>query len=153
MVFTSNDKLHKKTAPLFMEKNQIFIKGQDLKSNLKILDDYYSSFPDDIKEQAIMKFAVYPPENTAPLISELWDRFLPIWRKHREEKKSKPPINEDYEKDMVRNIKKNLKKAVPVDNNIQLTTDNADHVLFKRMVLIKKGKWRILPHEVEKFIN
>jgi len=149
MVFASNDKLHKKTAPLFMEKNQIFINGQDLKSNLKILDDYYSSFPDDIKEQGIMKFAVYPPENTAPLISELWDRFLPLWRKHRE-KKSEPPISEDSEKEIVKNLKKNLKEAVPIDSNIQLTSDNADYTLFKRMVLIKKGKWRILPHEVEK---
>lgn len=150
MVFTSNDKLHKKTAPLFMEKNQVFINGQDLKSDLKILDDYYSSFPDDIKEQGIMKFAVYPPENTASLTSQLWDRFLPLWRKHLEERKFKPPISEDSEKEMVRNLKKNLKESVPIDNNIRPTLDNADRVLFKRMVLIKKGKWRILPPEVEK---
>lgn len=153
MVFTSDDNLHKKIAPLFMEKNQVFVNGQDLKNNLKILDDYYSGFPDYVKEQGIMRFAVYPPENVAPLISQLWDKFLPIWRKHQKDRCSRPPISEASEREMVQKLKKNIKGSVPIDNNFPLTSDNADHVLFKRMVLVKKGKWRILPPEVEKHNN
>ena len=153
MVFTSNDNLHKRIAPLFMENDQVFVSGQELKNNLKILDDYYSSFPNDVKEQGIMRFAIYPPENTAPLISQLWDSFLPIWRKHNKDRCSRLPIPEASEKEMVQKLKINLKESVPIDNNFPLTLDNADHVLIKRMVLVKKGKWRILPPEVEKHNN
>ncbi len=150
MVFTSNDKLHNKTAPLFMEKGQVFINGQDLKSNLRVLDDYYSKFPDEVKDQGIMKFAVYPPENIDNLVSQLWDKFLPIWRKHLEEKKSKPQLSEKSEKELIQSLRRDLNESILLDMSVQATTNEADHVVFKREVRTKKGKWRILPPEVEK---
>jgi len=59
------------------------------------------------------------------------------------------PISETSEKEMVQKLKKNLKGSVPIDSNFPFTSDDADHVLIERKVLIKKGKWRILPPEVE----
>ena len=153
MVFTSNDALHEKTVPLFMEQGQVFVHGQDLKINLKILDDYYSGLPDDIKEQGIMKFAIYPPGDLAPLISQLWDSFLPIWREHKKNRDSSPPVPEGSEKEKVRKLKGILNESVPLDDGLPVSFENADHVVIERKVLIKKGKWRILPPEVEHHHN
>jgi hypothetical protein len=150
MVFTSNDKLHMKTAPLFMEQGQIFIKGQDLKSSLKELDEYYSKLSNEIKNQGVMKFAVYPPEEMNTLVVNLWDKFLPIWRKHCKEKKRKPIASKESEKNTVDNINKLVKEAKTLKNTSLISDDEVEHFIFKRMVSVKKGKWRLLPPEVEK---
>lgn len=150
MVFTSDDKLHIKTAPLFMEKGQIFVQGQDLKSSLKELDEYYSKLPNEIRNQGVMKFAVYPPEEVNTLVVDLWDKLLPIWRKHSTEKNKRPILPEESEKNTVDNMKRLVKEAKTLNNTSQISDDEVDHIVFKRMVLIKKGKWRLLSPEVEK---
>lgn len=150
MVFTSNDKLHIKTAPLFMEQGQIFVQGQDLKSSLRELDDYYSKLPDDIRKQGVMKFAVYPPEEMNTLVVYLWDKLLPIWRKQSTEKNKRPILPKESEKNTVDKMIRLVKEARTLNNTSQISDDEVDHMIFKRMVLIKKGKWRLLPPEVEK---
>ena len=150
MVFTSNDKLHIKTASLFMEQGQIFIQGQDLKSSLKELDEYYSKLPNEIRNQGVMKFAVYPPEEMNTLVVNLWDKLLPIWRKHSKEKNKRPIVPKESEKNTVDNMNRLVKEARTLNNTSQISDDEVDHMVFKRMVLIKKGKWRLLPPEVEK---
>jgi hypothetical protein len=54
MVFTSNDNLHARTAPLFLDERQVFVRGQDLKADLAKLDAHYSSLPDDVKARGVM---------------------------------------------------------------------------------------------------
>jgi hypothetical protein len=49
MVFTSRDKLHAKTVPLFLNEDQVFVRGDDLKADLAKLDEHYSRLPDDVK--------------------------------------------------------------------------------------------------------
>ena len=80
MIFVSNDKLHARTAPLFMNEDQAFVKGDDLKEDLACLDEYYSTFPAEVQEKGIISFAPYPPVEGNYLTSKLWDRFLPEWR-------------------------------------------------------------------------
>jgi hypothetical protein len=43
MMFISNDKLHRRTAPLFMRDDQIFQPADELKTDLRALDQFYSS--------------------------------------------------------------------------------------------------------------
>jgi len=45
------------------------------------------------------------------------------------------------------------KETRPVRGGISITSDKADYVQFKRKVPIRKGKWRILPQEVEEAIK
>jgi hypothetical protein len=81
MVFTSRDKLHQRTAPLFLDEGQIFLHGDELKEDLGKLDEYYAQLPDEVKQRGVMSFAHYPPTNGAFLISKLWDKLmLPDWR-------------------------------------------------------------------------
>ncbi len=147
MVFVSRDKLHSRVAPLFMEMGQTFINGDDLKADMKKLDDYYSKLPDEVKEQGIMRFATYPPEDTETAIAQLWDKYLPIWRKHASEKKTEKKDPEDSKRlvDHLNNLEKNSR---PVTTERPVTADEADHVMFQRTMHIKKGKWKLVPPEV-----
>ncbi len=59
MVFTSRDTLHKRTAPLFLADDQVFVHGDDLKADLAKLDDYYSKLPEKVRRKGVMSFAHY----------------------------------------------------------------------------------------------
>ena len=150
MVFTSNDKLHERVAPLFMEQNQIFIKGDDLKISLGELDNYYSQYPEEVKNQGVMKFAVNPPEKIKTLVKDIWDKSLMIWGKKDSKEKEKPIESNKSEKESVKRIKRLIHEAEVIENDSQIPEEDIDHVVFKRKMLIKKGKWRLLPKEVEK---
>jgi len=148
MVFASNDNLHEKTVPLFSERGQTFVKGIDLKADLKKLDDYYSAFPEDIKAQGMFRFATYPPEDIKSLVSDLWDKYLPIWRTHAAEKK-KGDTGLPKDKKLVEHLNDLGGNSIPVDLGRQVTADEADYVMFARSMHVMKGKWRILPPEVD----
>ena len=56
MVFTSNDKLHARTALLFMAENQRFVWGGELKEEMRRLDAHYSSLPSEVLDEGLMRF-------------------------------------------------------------------------------------------------
>lgn len=148
-IFVSNDRLHARLAPLFMEHGQTFIKGQDLKSSLKQLDDHYSKLPEEVKVQGIMRFAVYPPEEMETVVHQLWDKYLPIWRKHDAQKKAETDFPKDSDKKLVEHLNKVEKESVPIQTEKPITADEADYVMFKREMPVRKGKWRLIPPEAE----
>jgi hypothetical protein len=82
MVFTSNDKLHKRTVPLFLADDQVFVPAADLKADLAKLADYYAVLPEDVKQQGRLTYAAYPPLQGDYLTCRLHDRFFPGWREH-----------------------------------------------------------------------
>jgi hypothetical protein len=53
MIFVSNDKLHRRAVPYFLEPNQMFVFGEDLKRDLAKLDAYYSARP---AEHSVRRF-------------------------------------------------------------------------------------------------
>ena len=96
-IFSSNDKFHKKLAPLLLTDGQIFIKGTDLKSDLKRIEEYVDSvreegpfpFPyppdwDDSFTNQVWRECVTPREEFTPFTQEEKDRILKWHRKHQE---------------------------------------------------------------------
>lgn len=147
MAFVSSDKLHAKTAPLFMEIKQEFVKGGELKQSLKEVDDYFSKYAAEIEKVGIMRFAPYPPQDLENAVTRLWGKFCPLWRQHDNERKAKKDSLPD-DKSLVDRLNKTNDESQPVD--IPVDGDSADYVMIKRKAPIRKGKWRILPPEVEK---
>ena len=143
-VFVSTDKLHRKIVPLFMESDQAFVWGEDLKADLQRLDTHYSQLTDETKAQGIVRFASYPPKENEFLTTRLWDQFLPVWRKHAE-----TPVQQSPEQDakLVARIKALTEEAT--DSPI---TDHSetDYMTIEHRIPLTMGKWRILPPEVEK---
>lgn len=148
MVFISNDKLHRRIASLFMEKGQTFVDGKQLKADIKKLDEYYSKFAEEISKKGLFKFAMYPPTDINTLTAKIWDKYLPVWRKHSEQRKSGQTDREMPDEKLLAQMK-GLEKAVTEADLQSINSDDADYVVFKRSVPVQKGKWRIMPEGIE----
>jgi hypothetical protein len=61
MVFTSGDKIHARTAPLFMRPDQVFVRAPDLKADLAALATHYGALPEEVRAPGAMTYAAYPP--------------------------------------------------------------------------------------------
>jgi hypothetical protein len=147
MIFVSNDKLHRNTAPLFMRENQEFIWGEDLKADLAKLDAYYSGLPPEVKKLGTMRFASRPPLEGEFLTTKLWDRFLaPIWREKSNEDMMKPPSKNDA---LVEQLKKFGDAKSIGHAPLGIDIDDITSMTIKREVPLQRGKWRILPLGIE----
>ncbi len=148
MVFTSRDKLHEKTAPFFLDEDQAFVRGDDLKADLAKLDAHYSRLSEEEKLRGVMSFAHYPPVDGDFLVSKLWDKFLnPEWR----ERATRPAeiMSKEDEAKIVADINK-ITDAPRLSGEPPFPLEKADAMVVKRRVPAYRGKWRMLPPEVEK---
>ena len=96
-IFSSNDKFHKKLAPLLLTDGQIFVKGTDLKNDLKKIEEYVDSvrdegpfpFPyppdwDDSFTNQVWRECVEPRDEFTPFTQEEKDNILERHRRHQE---------------------------------------------------------------------
>lgn len=146
MVFTSSDKLHERTVPLFLNDHQAFVRGQDLKTDLRRLDEHYLELPEEVRSQGIMSFAKDPPEQGDFLVSSLWDRFLPRWRAIKAERGQREEMSPEAERELVQRFTPEAAgQRAPSDVHV----DDADFVVIERVMPVRMGKWRILPPGIE----
>jgi hypothetical protein len=137
-IFTSSDKLHERVVPLFLRKDQSFVKGHDMKADLRKLDDHYSALPDDVKKSGLHKFADCPPEDTAFLVTRLWDTHIPRWRELKAQKKE--PDQSEH-KGLMEHLNRIEKAAESSDPSARISVDETQYVSLIRNVMRKKGKW------------
>jgi hypothetical protein len=96
-------------------------------------------------QQGLIGFAAYPPDETDFLVTQLWDKYLPGWRKKTTYME---PDNPEYQKktlDMVNSFDEGAPGVHPRDEH---DVDKLDYMTMKRMVLPKKGKWLRFSREV-----
>jgi hypothetical protein len=151
MVFTSRDKLHAKTAPLFLNSDQVFLPGDELKADLTRLDEHFSKLPDEVKLRGVMSFAHFPPADGDFLVSRLWDQLMrPGWREYA----ANPPMIQTKEEHSKILTKLNeIADAPRMEDPLEFSMESADAVMIKRSVPLYRGKWRMLPPEVEKSMD
>jgi len=152
MLFTSGDKLHRRTAPLFLRPDQSFAEAASFKAALKELDDYHDQLPDEIKELGVMAFAHYPPPELDNLVVELWDKHMrPGWRDDAEapEQILARWRAMQNERGRVADVRARVEGAQPVaDAEQHLADSEPDYIVIRRQVPVRKGKWRLVPDEV-----
>ena len=80
MVFVSDDKLHQLLAPLLMRRDQSFVLGRELKSDLRRLADEWDRLTE--KKRAMLRYALgsYPPPAKNSIVYELWKRHIRPWK-------------------------------------------------------------------------
>jgi hypothetical protein len=137
-VFTSSDNLHERVVPLFLRGDQSFVKGQELKADLRKLDDHYSALPEDIKRTGFHKFASAPPDDASFLVTRLWDKHLPGWRKSKTERKEPDQSNA---KELIEHLNRIEKESHSSDPSERLSAEETEYVQIQRFVGRKKGKW------------
>ncbi len=84
-VFTSHDVFHRTLAPILLRSDQTFVPGEELKQDLKRIDEHFEALPAEVKRTGRMNYAGYPPRNPDLLTYQLWDKHVgPGWQKHAE---------------------------------------------------------------------
>lgn len=146
MVFTSCDRLHARTAPLFLRSDQRFVGGNELKADLAALDNYYSALPVEVRNRGLFYFASRPPQEGNFLIAQLWDHLLPDWRIHAAKKEPRSP---ELDAKLLEEVRKMKEAAKKVTDELPVDIESADHVIIERRIRPVMGKWRILPPEAE----
>jgi len=94
-VFTSGDKFHRQIAPLFLQKNQIFLDSSKLKADLGKVADLWDNADDETKKKGTMRFVRYPPMDLDLATARIWDLFVPEWRKQAMEPEVERTPNQD----------------------------------------------------------
>lgn len=146
MVFTSRDKLHQRTAPLFLDEGQIFLHGDQLKADLGKLDEYYAQLPDEVKQRGVMSFAHYPPIKGDFLISKLWDKLMrPDWRETAAQPKE--PRSKEEDAKIIAEIDQ-ITNAPSAKRDY--SHDEIEAMVIQRSIPVQRGKWRMVPPEAEK---
>jgi hypothetical protein len=146
MVFTSSDRLHERSAPLFLRPDQEFISGRDLKADLIRIVDHFDAVPEDEKEKGLYGFAEKPPVEGNFLIASLWDRYLPNWHNI-----STAPVNRDLKEDeyLVKHPNAFAKAPRLNPEEIDFDLQNPDAVTLERKVGQRRGKWWQLPKDLK----
>jgi hypothetical protein len=145
-VFTSKDKLHARTVPLFMRANQTFVRSQDLKADLAKLDGYYSRLPDEIKRSGLHRFARNPPEDTSFLVTRLWDMYMPRWREWKEKEKTITPEMREALLELTEKVKRESQPGNPRE---RFNIGEANYLQMESKARRRKGKWEVFGSDVK----
>ncbi len=145
MVFISSDKLHRRCAPIYLRSDQEFIWGEDLKADLKALNEYYSGVSDAEREKGIMSFASDPPKDGDFLVCQLWDRHLQPWR----DRKPRVPLDPVQEKKLVDRLKRFTDAPTAQLGQLSSATDNVEMVSIERRVHKRRGSWWQVPKDLK----
>jgi hypothetical protein len=149
MVFVSGDRLHRNLAPLFLRPDQTMVTADELKAEMKALDDHYSSLPEEVRKSGSVTFAAVPPDDAAFLTTQLWDKYLPRWRELYAQRKPGLPDQDDS---VIDSITEFYDRGMPVDSSAPLTSHDVDHMTISRMVLPRKGSWNRFSEKIERFL-
>ena len=146
-LFVSEDRLHKRIAPLFMREGQYMVEGAELKADLIKLDKHFSALPAEELKQGMFKVASRPPDDDAYLTTRLW-------RRCGISTEPKPPLQKQmrHEK-LVKQMKAvvALSKQPPKRLFTRSELRNPDQQMIRRMIPREWGKWTIIPPEVAGF--
>jgi hypothetical protein len=133
MIFVSSDDLHRRTAPLFVRKDQAFVWGIDLKPALKSINEHFLRLPRTPRERD-QRVCHSPPDGN--LVAELWDRFL------RKGYRDEPPVEMSPEEHA--ELLKRLKEFTtgPSLHQGGVDAEKEDEMIaVEREVRQKRGSW------------
>lgn len=147
MVLLSSDKLHRRCAPLFLRPDQEFVLGEDLKADLRRLNEHYLQLPDEEKDMGIMRFAPYPPETGNFLVSDIWDRHLRPWR--GKSSMERPAPDPEKDKKIIQRLTRFTKAPTAQPEKFDFAPDDADVVSIERHFHRRKGSWYQVPKDLK----
>jgi hypothetical protein len=149
-IFTSRDNSHVQIVQLFLFPDQTFVHGDELKADLKKLNETYSALPEEVQRTGLGGFARHPPENTAYFVTRMWDKYAP-------RRRTMPPpadVNDPkYDHKTVVHHIRNLTDSPDVVSHTETDIDKLSYVKRERMIRLRKGKWGKFSEETEKRIR
>ena len=145
MMFVSNDRLHLRSAPLFLRPNQEFVWGPDLKKNLGQINQHYLELPESARVEGIYSFATDPPHIGNQVVINLWKKLLPKWRGPE----NNPPKEAHGRVITAREITRLAEAPEMIPDASDRYSRQLDQVVLVRSVNRKKGSWYQIPKQIE----
>jgi len=146
MVFVSADRLHQKCAPLFLRDDQAFVWGQDLKDDLKKLNEHFLPLAAQGEVPALLTFSGPPPTGIAPLVDRLWAEFMAPGAPRDPEPK---PGNPHDQARVVRQLSEMLSSPRRHASAHAGSLGEPEALIFKRSVRRRRGSWLQIPDDVQ----
>ena len=148
MTFISNDRLHRRTASLFLRPNQEFVWGIDLKADLARLDAHYkATLSETERERGLIGFVHAPPADADFLVTKLWKRYL------RPEALHEPNVLESMSAEAQAKLVEKvtaLTQGAPLSGDVEAPDDGAvEAVSVERCITKRKGSWWQLPKDLK----
>ncbi|WP_156827185.1 hypothetical protein [Hyphomicrobium zavarzinii] len=148
-VFLSNDKLHRRAAPLFLTERQRFVVAGELKPELTTLEAALWELPEDQKEEGLFHLAGRPPEGSSGLLKSLWDRFRPGHEKKKDETDRMTPEQTDRLLKELKRMSGGDKAAPSSWRPSPSQLRDPDRVMIERKIPVGRGRWRMLPKGIK----
>lgn len=144
-VFTSRDNFHAQVAPLFLSPAQRFVHGDELKGDLKKLDEHYKRLPAEVREQGLYGFAAAPPPHPDEyLTTRLWNMYMQNPRAEPSNT-NVPPDVRDALREMINRYET---KAQRVPEGQGFDMEDLSFVTVKRSVWATKGSYSRFSRDV-----
>ena len=144
-MFVSSDKLHRRTASLFLRGNQEFVWGVDLKGDLKRLNTHFSALPAKEREQGVMRMARHPPVEGGFLTTALWRELMPD--KAFSDRDHASRMDPAKSRKLVDRLKAFTEGETISESQMKQIGSEPEAMAIKHIVPRRKGSWYILPKD------
>ena len=164
-LFVSNDKLHKRSAALFLNARQEFVDGAELKADLQAMCRHYTLLAEEIESEGMFSVAKSPPLGPESLSTKLWKKVsfgangrarafesatsAEAHRKRQSDGEGRPEVNPKLLSEIKERIE-SMKAGAPLKAGSELSMDEIDQVAIERKIPLRRGRWRLLPKGIEK---
>lgn len=127
-IFSSRDNFHKSFGKAFVDTDQTFIDGDELKKDLKETVDLLEKEDEELNLDWSASFAIEPPNNPESFTYKMWKKYLsdwsPSWFYRKEEKKEPTKISLEF-KDRLSSL-----KEIDVNPLEPVIESEIDYILF-----------------------
>lgn len=146
MMFVSNDKLHRRTASLFLRPDQQFVWGPDLKSDLGRLNAHYLTLPEAERNLGVTRIAKHPPTDAEYLTTTLWRRWMSD--KMFSERSKTGAADPGRAHKLVEEFRAFTEGETLSPEQFPKTDDEVEAMTIKRRLRRRKGAWYLLPKDL-----
>lgn len=162
--FISNDKLHKRSVPLFLNRDQEFVDGAELKADLKSMCSHYSLMAEEIETEGAFRVVKSPPLGPTSLSTKLWQKAsfssndaarvsesamsAKTMKKMQENTGSRQEVQTKLLSDIKERIR-SMKTNTQYQTGREFGMNEVDQVAIERKIPMRRGRWRLLPKGFE----
>ncbi len=150
MIFISTDKLHQRCAPFFLREDQEFIWGNNMKEALTKTNEYFLTFPVELREKGLSAIAPAPPVCFESEITRVYDIYCR--KEWRRKLTAVTPPKGVKDRNIVEEVNRQLKLP-------EISQEEADQlgepkgIIIERNVSQGRGHWYQVPKGIKKQEN
>jgi hypothetical protein len=141
-IFVSSDKLHRRCAPVFLEKSQNFLWGPELKAALSKINQTNSNALELERQQGLAKLAPTPPGDANDLVFAMWAKHL----NGHASSSIELPLSSVSENLILEHVKKYSEAQTDPTVSTILSND-LDGLTLRTRVPARRGSWWIIPKD------